>query len=150
MGNNHVCNGHECWDMGWVIKIVFLRFVQIWNCPVTGVNTTYGVYSAYYTSNNYFAGGTTLGYAWVGGLSVAVCLLCGPISNYISRKFGFRVALSIGRLTVGVINKHWLKKILLGTVCIVLGQCMAGICHSFGTFLVCQGIVFGIGMVFIL
>nr|KIR86686.1 hypothetical protein I308_03005 [Cryptococcus tetragattii IND107] len=37
-----------------------------------------------------------------------------------------------------------------GTVCIVLGQCMAGICHSFGTFLVCQGIVFGIGMVFIL
>lgn len=27
-------------------------------------------------------------------------LLCGPISNCISRKFGFRVALSIGRLMV--------------------------------------------------
>lgn len=77
-----------------------------------------------------------------------MCLLCGPISNYISRKFGFRVALSIGRLMVGDLQALT-KKILLGTVCIVLGQCMAGICHSFGTFLVCQGIVFGIGMVFI-
>ncbi|KIR35552.1 hypothetical protein I352_01827 [Cryptococcus deuterogattii MMRL2647] len=109
---------------GWVI----IMCVMAMNAGTWGVNTTYGVYSAYYASNNYFAGGTTLGYAWVGGLSVAVCLLCGPISNYISRKFGFRVALSIG------------------TVCIVLGQCMAGICHSFGTFLVCQGIVFGIGL----
>lgn len=77
-----------------------------------------------------------------------MCLLCGPISNYISRKFGFRVALSIGRLMVGDLQALT-KKILLGTVRIVLGQCMAGICHSFGTFLVCQDIVFGIGMVFI-
>lgn len=79
-----------------------------------------------------------------------MCLLCGPISNYISRKFGFRVALSMGGLMVSdlkAVTKK--KKKLLGTVCIVLGQCMAGICHSFGTFLVCQGIVFGIGMVYI-
>lgn len=33
-----------------------------------------------------------------------------------------------------------------GMVCIVLGQCMAGICTTFGGFIACQGVVFGIGL----
>ena len=33
----------------------------------------------------------------------------------------------------------------IGAVCIVLGQCMAGIVTSFGPFLVCQGVIFGAG-----
>ena len=27
-----------------------------------------------------------------------------------------------------------------------LGQCMAGLCRSFGAYIACQGLVFGIGM----
>ena len=33
----------------------------------------------------------------------------------------------------------------IGVVCVVLGQCLAGICENFAAFLVCQGVVFGIG-----
>nr|ODN89420.1 hypothetical protein L203_02130 [Cryptococcus depauperatus CBS 7841] len=110
---------------GWVIVGCMIAM----NAGTWGVNTTYGVYSSYYLQNNYFSGGTTLGFAWVGGLSVATALLCGPLSNYLSRIFGFRIAHNP-----------------LGTIGIVLGQCMAGICHSFATFLVCQGIVFGFGL----
>ncbi|KAK8858387.1 hypothetical protein IAR55_002614 [Kwoniella newhampshirensis] len=109
---------------GWVIVGCLIAM----NAGTWGVNTTYGVYSAYYLQHNHFSGGTTLGYAWVGGLSVACALLCGPLANWLSRPFGFRITM------------------LLGAVCIVLGQCMAGICTSFATFLVCQGIVFGMGL----
>nr|XP_031859675.1 uncharacterized protein CI109_004950 [Kwoniella shandongensis]KAA5526747.1 hypothetical protein CI109_004950 [Kwoniella shandongensis] len=109
---------------GWVIVGCLIAM----NAGTWGVNTTYGVYSAYYLQNNHFSGGTTLGYAWVGGLSVACALLCGPLANFLSRMFGFRITM------------------LLGAACIVLGQCMAGICKSFWTFLVCQGIVFGVGL----
>jgi len=36
-----------------------------------------------------------------------------------------------------------------GAICICLGQCLAGICTHFYTFMVCQGIVFGIGLGFV-
>lgn len=62
-----------------------------------GANTTYGVYSAYYLQNNYFDGGSTFRYAWVGGLSVATALICGPLANYLSRRFHFRVPMTIGQ-----------------------------------------------------
>jgi len=61
-----------------------------------GVNTTYGVYSAYYLQNNHFEGGSTFGYAWVGGLCVAVALLIAPGVNWLVRTFGFRIPLVIG------------------------------------------------------
>ncbi|ODN95882.1 hypothetical protein L198_04501 [Cryptococcus wingfieldii CBS 7118] len=109
---------------GWVIVACY----ACCNAGTWGVNTTYGVYSSYYLANNYFSGGSTLRYAWVGGLSVAVALTMGPVSNYLTTKFGFRIPYALGAL------------------CVVLGQCMAGICTSFGTFLVCQGVIFGLGL----
>jgi hypothetical protein len=60
------------------------------------VNTTYGVYSAYYLEHNYFEGGSTFRYAWVGGLSVAVALLAAPIANLLIRTIHFRVPLVFG------------------------------------------------------
>ncbi|WVF69389.1 hypothetical protein IAT40_004165 [Kwoniella sp. CBS 6097] len=113
---------------GWVIVLCLMAT----NAVTWGVNTTYGVYTAYYLQNNYFHGGSTLGYAWVGGLSVASCLLCGPAANFSTGKIGFRATM------------------MLGVVGIVLGQCMAGICKSFGAFLFCQGILFGFGLGFTL
>ncbi|WVR06169.1 hypothetical protein IAU60_003199 [Kwoniella sp. DSM 27419] len=109
---------------GWVIVICLMAS----NAVTWGINTTYGVYSSYYLANNYFDGGTQLGYAWVGGLSVASCLLCGPLANFLTGLWGFRVTM------------------LIGSACVVLGQCMAGICKSFGAFLFCQGILFGVGL----
>ncbi|WVQ80597.1 hypothetical protein IAT38_002702 [Cryptococcus sp. DSM 104549] len=109
---------------GWVIVGCMIAS----NAATWGINTTFGVYTSFLIENDYFAGGSALNYAWVGGLSVAVCLLCGPLANYISRRFGFKVCYALG---------------MLGTV---LGQCMAGICTTYGTFLVCQGVVFGIGL----
>ncbi|WWD04636.1 hypothetical protein V865_002707 [Kwoniella europaea PYCC6329] len=109
---------------GWVIVGCLIAI----NATTWGINTTYGVYSSYYLANNYFDGGSTLNYAWVGGLSVATCLLCGPLANALSRWLGFRITM------------------LFGVVGIVLGQCMAGICKNFGEFLFCQGILFGIGL----
>jgi len=60
------------------------------------MNTTYGVFSAYYVQNNYFEGGSTFRYAWVGGLSVATALACGPLANLLCRVFGLRVPMVIG------------------------------------------------------
>lgn len=33
----------------------------------------------------------------------------------------------------------------VGAVCVSVGQCAAGVCKTFGPFLVCQGVIFGIG-----
>ncbi|WWC70542.1 uncharacterized protein I206_104493 [Kwoniella pini CBS 10737] len=109
---------------GWVV----VGCIAALNATTWGINTTYGVYSSYYLANNYFDGGSPLNYAWVGGLSVATCLLCGPLANAMSRWLGFRVTM------------------MFGVAGIVLGQCMAGICRTFGEFLFCQGILFGLGL----
>ncbi|WRT67573.1 uncharacterized protein IL334_004545 [Kwoniella shivajii] len=113
---------------GWVIVGCLIAM----NAVTWGINTTYGVFSSYYLSNNYFEGGSTLKYAWVGGLSVATCLLCGPLANAISRWLGFRTTM------------------MFGTAFVVLGQCMAGLCRTYGEFLFCQGILFGTGLGFTL
>ncbi|ORX40302.1 UM00103-like protein [Kockovaella imperatae] len=109
---------------GWVIVGCMLCI----NAVTWGVNTTYGVYSAYYLQHNYFAGGSTLRYAWVGGLCVAVSLSSGPLANYLVGKFGFRTPF------------------LIGAVCVCVGQCCAGIAPNYGVFLVCQGLIFGLGL----
>lgn len=62
----------------------------------SGMNTTYGVFSSYYLQHNYFEGGSTFRYAWVGGLSVAVALACGPLANWFNRLWGMKPCLIIG------------------------------------------------------
>ncbi|RSH89199.1 hypothetical protein EHS25_002311 [Saitozyma podzolica] len=108
---------------GWVIVGAILAS----NAVTWGINTTYGVFSAYYLAYNYYQA-TTLDYAWVGGLSVACSLLCAPLANYLTRRFHFRLPM------------------FMGAVCVSVGQCAAGVCKSFGPFLVCQGVIFGIGL----
>lgn len=43
-------------------------------------------------------------YAWVGGLAVAMCDISGPLANWMTKKFGFKVPMLIGvlRLTTRV------------------------------------------------
>jgi hypothetical protein len=111
---------------GWVIVVCLLGL----NACTWGVNTTYGVFSSYFLEFNYYSA-SQLDYAWVGGLSAAIAVSMGPPANWLVRRFGIHIPMVLGALGVG------------------LGQCFAGICTSFGPFLACQGIVFGIGMGFV-
>lgn len=95
------------------------------------INTTYGVFTAYFLQHNYY-GASQLQYAFVGGLSAAFAVIQGPLANFMTRKFGYKVPLFIG------------------AVLVALGQCLSGLTHSFGAFIATQAIVFGLGMGLIL
>lgn len=108
---------------GWVIVFCLLGL----NACTWGVNTSYGVYSAYFLQFNYYKA-KQLDYAWVGGLSASFAVSQGPLSNLLVRRFGIHVPMLIGALAVG------------------MGQIGAAFSTSFAPFLVCQGLVFGLGM----
>uniref|UniRef100_A0A8H7NE26 Major facilitator superfamily (MFS) profile domain-containing protein n=1 Tax=Bionectria ochroleuca TaxID=29856 RepID=A0A8H7NE26_BIOOC len=59
---------------GWVIVACILGI----NIVTYGINTSYGVYIAYYLEHNYFDGATYMTYAFVGGLSVGIAWFCAP------------------------------------------------------------------------
>ncbi|EIW66665.1 hypothetical protein TREMEDRAFT_34616 [Tremella mesenterica DSM 1558] len=108
---------------GWVMVICFM----VINAFTWGANSAYGVFEAYYLKNNYYAGGTTFRYAWVGGLQGSLAMLCSPLANTLMRFIGPR------------------NVMLIGTFLAALGQCMAGVCHTFVGFVFCQGVIFGLG-----
>lgn len=90
--------------------------------------TRYGVYQSFYIANNYFSGGTPLRYAFVGGLSIGMALIMAPVSNYLVKRFHFRVPF------------------IIGMVLLVISQCLAGVSKTYGALLATQGVVFGIGL----
>ncbi|KAH8900509.1 MFS general substrate transporter [Thozetella sp. PMI_491] len=115
---------------GWIVVACAMSI----NAVTFGINTTYGVYTSFYTSHSYFLGGTVLRYAFVGGLSVGIALLCAPLSSYLA-KSGFKSTQELmNRLTGDA-----------GAIGTALGQCLAGISPNYAAFLAFQGVVFGIG-----
>jgi MFS-type transporter involved in bile tolerance (Atg22 family) len=82
-------------------------------------------------------------YSLVGSLSVAVALLCAPLANFLTTRFGHRVPMLVGKCNVQPYACTLLS--FTGMLACSLGQCMAGLCTTFDTFIVCQGLVFGIG-----
>ncbi|KAI9850045.1 MAG: hypothetical protein M1838_006160 [Thelocarpon superellum] len=77
---------------GWVcVACCFLIDAHSW-----GINSSYGVFLAYYLSNNTFAGATYLDYAFIGGLSYSQCLMVSPVANTITRLWGTRTTLFVG------------------------------------------------------
>lgn len=98
------------------------------NAVTWGVNTTYGVYNSFYVANDYFIGGSRLNYAFVGGLSVAACMMAAPMANFLWAKTNFKVPLVIGALFL------------------VVGQTCAAASKTFGQLLATQGLLFGIGL----
>ncbi|SPO19744.1 related to ESBP6 - similarity to Monocarboxylate transporter [Ustilago trichophora] len=110
---------------GWV-NVVCSIFL---NAVTWGVNTTFGVYFSYYLQHDYFTGATPMRYAYVGGLSVASCMLVAPFVNLLWRSSG------------------WFKTPLyLGMIFISLGQIGAGLCKTYVQLLFTQGFIFGIGL----
>ena len=83
-------------------------------------------------------------YSLVGSLSVAVALLCAPLANILTTRFGHRVPMLVGKHCT-LYNTPYTLLNITGMLACSLGQCMAGLCTSFNTFIVCQGLIFGVG-----
>ena len=112
---------------GWVcVACCFLINAHTW-----GLNSSYGVFLSYYLANNYYPGATSLGFAFVGGLSISQALLVSPIATTTTRLFGTRVTLLIG---VG-----FEALALIG----------ASFTHKIWQLFLTQGVCFGLGMGFL-
>lgn len=66
------------------------------NAHTWGINSSYGVFLAFYLDNNYYPGASALDFAFVGGLSVSMALLISPIATTTTRLYGTNVTLLIG------------------------------------------------------
>ncbi|KAA6410826.1 MAG: mfs transporter [Lasallia pustulata] len=77
---------------GWVcVACCFFINAHTW-----GINSSYGVFLAYYLANNTYPGATRLDYAFVGGLSISMALLVSPVATYVTRLRGTRTTLLLG------------------------------------------------------
>ena len=92
-----------------------------------GINSSYGVFLAYYLANDVFPGATNLDYALVGGLSIAAAMLVSPLATYTTGLYGTRTTLMVG--------------VVLQTVSLVTASfagktwqlfCSQGACFGFG------------------
>lgn len=111
---------------GWVCTAC----VGIINAHTWGINSSFGVFLAYYLANRSFAGATTLQYAFVGTLSISSGLLMSPVAAICVRRLGTKPTMYIGVLLQSA-----------GLVCASFAQ---QVWHLFLT----QSILFGVGLGF--
>ncbi|KAL8657686.1 MAG: hypothetical protein Q9226_001662 [Calogaya cf. arnoldii] len=95
------------------------------------VNSSYGVFLAYYLNNNYYPGATALHFAFVGGLSISQALLVSPIATITTRLYGTNTTLLIG--------------VFLETLALIGASFSRQIWQLF----LSQGVCFGLGMGFL-
>ncbi|KAI5212411.1 MFS general substrate transporter [Aureobasidium subglaciale] len=108
---------------GWVN----VACVCIINGHTWGLNSSYGVFLAYYLANNVFPGATYLEFAFVGSLSIACALLVSPVATIFTRKFGTKTTLFTGVAfeTASLIGASFASQIWQ----LFLSQ---GVCFGFG------------------
>lgn len=112
---------------GWVcVGCTFIINAHTW-----GINSSYGVFLAYYLANNYYPGAAALEFAFIGGLSISQALLISPLSTYITRVYGTRTTL------------------LLGVALETLALISASFTHKTWQLFLSQGVCFGYGMGFL-
>ncbi|KAI9820476.1 MAG: hypothetical protein M1826_000913 [Phylliscum demangeonii] len=112
---------------GWVCVVaVFLINAHTW-----GLNSSYGVFLAYYLKHNIFPGATHLEYALLGGSSISQALIVSPLATTVIRLYGTQAALRIG--------------IVLETIALV----GASFAQRYIFLLLTQGLCFGWGMGFL-
>ncbi|KAH7313489.1 major facilitator superfamily domain-containing protein [Stachybotrys elegans] len=66
------------------------------NANTWGLNTSYGVFLAYYLANNVFPGANPMHYAFIGGLSISCAFLVSPIATTMVRLCGTKTAMMVG------------------------------------------------------
>ncbi|KAH0355916.1 putative monocarboxylate transporter, partial [Aureobasidium melanogenum] len=108
---------------GWVCVVC----VALINGHTWGLNSSYGVFLAYYLANNVFPGATYLEFAFVGSLSIACALLVSPVATIVTRKFGTKTTLFTGVAfeTASLIGASFANQIWQ----LFLSQ---GVCFGFG------------------
>lgn len=108
---------------GWVCVVC----VALINAHTWGLNSSYGVFLAYYLANNVFPGASYLEFAFVGSLSIACALLVSPVATIFTRKFGTRTTLFTGVAfeTASLIGASFANQIWQ----LFLSQ---GVCFGFG------------------
>ena len=112
---------------GWVcVACVFFINAHTW-----GINSSYGVFLAYYLANDYYTGATPLQFAFIGGLSISQALLVSPVATYVTRAFGTRYTLLTG--------------VTLETLALI----SASFTHEIWQLFLSQGVCFGFGMGFL-
>ncbi|KAH9827137.1 Major Facilitator Superfamily [Teratosphaeria destructans] len=112
---------------GWICTACcFLINAHTW-----GMNSSYGVFLAYYLANNVFTGATSLEYAFVGSLSISCAMLVSPVATRTTKAFGTKVSLFIG--------------IAFETASLI----GASFAHQIWQLFLSQGVCFGIGMGFL-
>ncbi|KAH6609392.1 hypothetical protein Trco_002738 [Trichoderma cornu-damae] len=112
---------------GWVVTAC----IGTINAHTWGMNSTYGVFLAYYIKNNTFPGATTLQYAFVGSLSISCAMGISPLATMAVREFGTRPVMLFG---VVIEAGSW-----------IAASFASEIWHLFLT----QGVLFGLGMGFL-
>lgn len=95
-----------------------------------GLNSSYGVFLAYYLANDVYPGATSLEYAFVGSLSFSCALLISPLATIGVRRFGTKPTILLG--------------VVLESASLIAASFATRIWHLFLT----QGILFGLGMGF--
>ncbi|KAK3955837.1 major facilitator superfamily domain-containing protein [Pseudoneurospora amorphoporcata] len=79
---------------GWVVTLaVFLINVNTW-----GINSAWGIFMEQYIRENTFPEASQFEYALIGGLSVSLALILGPIISAIQRNMGTRCTMIMGSL----------------------------------------------------
>ncbi|PTB68798.1 MFS general substrate transporter [Trichoderma citrinoviride] len=109
---------------GWVVTIA----ICIINAHTWGMNSSYGVFLAYYIKNNTFPEATTLQYAFVGSLSISCAMGISPFATWAVKKFGTRQVMLLG---VFVEAASWIA---------------ASFAHKIWHLFLTQGVCFGLGM----
>ncbi|KAK3725155.1 hypothetical protein LTR37_000666 [Vermiconidia calcicola] len=112
---------------GWVNTICSAMI----NAHTWGLNSSYGVFLAFYLRNDTYPGATPLEYAFVGSLSISVAMIISPVATTTTRFFGTHVTLFIG--------------VALEAVSLIAASFATKIWQLF----LSQGICFGLGMGFL-
>ncbi|KAJ4413904.1 hypothetical protein N0V82_008259 [Gnomoniopsis sp. IMI 355080] len=112
---------------GWVCVLC----VAVINAHTWGINSSYGVFLAFYLSNSVYPGATALEFAFVGGLSISTCFLVAPLATLSTHYFGLRPTM------------------LAGTLFEAGGLIGASFATEIWQLFLTQGVAFGIGMGFL-
>ncbi|GAB7364379.1 hypothetical protein MBLNU230_g4922t1 [Neophaeotheca triangularis] len=100
------------------------------NAHTWGLNSSFGVFLAYYLSEDVFPGATFLEYAFVGSLSISCAMLISPVATITTRIWGTKATLGIG--------------VVLETISLIGASFATAIWQLF----LSQGVCFGLGMGF--
>ncbi|CCC07138.1 hypothetical protein SMACR_01161 [Sordaria macrospora] len=81
---------------GWVVTLaVFLINVNTW-----GINSAWGIFMEQYIRENTFPEASQFEYALIGGLSISLALILGPIISALQRTIGTRYTMVMGSLLI--------------------------------------------------